>query len=800
VIAPRWKKVARDLTLNRTRTALALVALSIGTFAVGTDLTAYRILTREIRTSFEGTSPPSVILHIDGSGATPDLAREVERVPGVRKAEARGALEGRVLIAPDEYRRLLLFTVDDFDDLKVSTFTLETGSWPRAEGEMVLERSAVPLIHKSVGDLVRMQTPSGVLHDLRITGIVHDPAQSPGWVDGLAYAYINPATLARLGEQPPLNELRIIVQGGADARAVGERARAIAEGRGREVTFVNATVPRHPHADQMEALLFLFGSFGALSLLLGALLAATIVSTLLEEQVRQMGTMKALGATTGQIGWLYTVAVLLLGAAALLLALPASVVTGEAYATFVSGVLNFDIASRAIPAWVFAVEVVLGLGVPLLAAALPVVRASRVTVRDAITSYGTGIRRGDGWRQQSSSGHLAWLGRPTLLSLRNLFRQRGRLALTVGLLGTGGAIFMSAFNVSTSWANTVDSLFKARHYDLDVVLSEAAPASQLESLLGSIDGVSGVETWDSAWAVRPKTASVASEYRLTVTGVPTDTKMFAYPLVAGRWLRPEDTDAIVINHELFADPEAHIRLGDQLPLNVNGQRSTWRVVGVIRELGVQRRGQNVPASAYVSRERFEQLHPTGGKRTRAVLTARERSEDAIDSLTRNVERALDAASLRRITVLPSTYRKTVLLNHLVVIQNFLLAMAALVAVIGGLALTSTMSISMMERTREIGVMRAIGASADAVLRIVVTEGVVVAFLSWIVSVVLAIPLGLRMGDFAGRIFVHSHLDNVASTGAAVGWLGIVLLIGAGASAWPVLANARGTVAEALRYE
>ena len=83
MIAPRWTKVWRDLSLNRARTALALIALTIGTFAVGTDLSAYAILSREIRASFEATSPPSVIVHVEGSGADRQLATAALEVPGV---------------------------------------------------------------------------------------------------------------------------------------------------------------------------------------------------------------------------------------------------------------------------------------------------------------------------------------------------------------------------------------------------------------------------------------------------------------------------------------------------------------------------------------------------------------------------------------------------------------------------------------------------------------------------------------------------------------------------------------------
>jgi putative ABC transport system permease protein len=791
--SPRWNKVWRDLTLNRTRTLLALIALAIGTFAVGADLTAYAVLTRELRVNFEGTSPPSVILHVEGDGADRALAQAAAQVPGVAKAEARGLLEARVQSAPDEWKRILLFVIDDFDALQVSTFNPQRGARVPATGELLLERSAVRFLERDVGDSLTLQTPGGRRQSLRITGIVHDAAQSPGWMDGIGYGYLTRDTLALLGEGRALNELRIVVTPGADPGSVGRDVRALVERRGGTVSYVNARqAAQHPHADQMSSLLFLFGAFGALSLVLGALLSASIVATLMRQQVRQIGAMKTIGATSWQITGLYLSAVAALAIAALALSAPLGAVAGLGYAKFVSGVLNFELTSSVIPAWVFAVEVGAGLLVPLGAALLPLRRGSRITVREAMSDFGV-AQPADGTVKS-----FAWLGRSLALSLRNALRSRGRLALTVGILAVGGATFITAFNVSDSWANTVDSLFDARRYDLQVVFSQRYPTEQLRQVLGAVPGVKTLEPWGGAWA-RVDSAR-ADAYRMMLTAVPPRSEMISYPVLEGRWLREDDTDAIVINHELRQDPEAGLKLGDRVTLTLEGKPSTWTIVGVVRELGVRRRGQNIPASAYVNQRAFEALTGLGGRSSNVVLSATTRTPDALREMTRQVERALDAAGLQRTIVQPSTHRKQELLDHLVIIRDFLLAMAALVAVVGGLALASAMSVNVLERTRELAVMRAVGASTMQVLRIVVGEGLVMAVLSWLLALALSVPLSLRIGDFAGRIFVHANLDNTFSIAAALGWLAVSAVIAVVASAAPARGPVTSPVAEALRYE
>lgn len=79
-------------------------------------------------------------------------------------------------------------------------------------------------------------------------------------------------------------------------------------------------------------------------------------------------------------------------------------------------------------------------------------------------------------------------------------------------------------------------------------------------------------------------------------------------------------------------------------------------------------------------------------------------------------------------------------DHLIVIMIFLTMMSLLVLAVGGLGLLSTMSINVLERTREIGVMRAIGAGTKTVIALVVAEGELVGLLSWIVALILAGPI------------------------------------------------------------
>jgi putative ABC transport system permease protein len=129
-----------------------------------------------------------------------------------------------------------------------------------------------------------------------------------------------------------------------------------------------------------------------------------------------------------------------------------------------------------------------------------------------------------------------------------------------------------------------------------------------------------------------------------------------------------------------------------------------------------------------------------------------------------------------------------------------MVMAVLLAVVGGIGLMGTMSINVIERTREIGVMRAIGAADGAIMRIVVVEGVLVGVMSWLIGALIAIPLSLGLSTVVGNTFLRSPLSYTFSVSGAALWLIIVVIIAALASMLPAWNASRISVRDVLAYE
>ncbi len=148
----------------------------------------------------------------------------------------------------------------------------------------------------------------------------------------------------------------------------------------------------------------------------------------------------------------------------------------------------------------------------------------------------------------------------------------------------------------------------------------------------------------------------------------------------------------------------------------------------------------------------------------------------------------------------STEERTRIVAQFNVLIMLLLIMAVLLAVVGGIGLTGTMSLNVLERTREIGVMRAIGASDGAVFQIVVTEGLLIGLIGWLCSAALAYPLGMMLSQAIGSITFKSSMDYMYSTTGLIVWLVTATVLAVLASLLPARRASHVSVRDVLAYE
>lgn len=767
-MSARVRKIVGDLAAHPVRGALAVLAMTAGAFGAGMILTAFAILTRELKATYENTRPASMIVT-----ARDDLAAAVRGVPGVADVEERAAIRARMRLPDGDWRSMALFAVDGNRIDRIETGAADLAAL--RDDEVLIEQASLSVTRARVGDRIAVKLADGTERSLRIAGTVHAAGLAPGWMDHHVAAFV------RGGFASDAARLLVVVDGDrtsvAHIRDVAARVRGALEARGAEVTSIDIPPPgRHPHADQMATFLFLLGAFGALTLALSAVLVATMIHALVAEQVRQVGVMKALGATTGQIAALYLAQVALLATTAAAIGIPLGYFAGRAYAAFCATILNATIGSSAIPAWTIAVQLATALLVPLAVAAGPVVRASRISIPEAF-SNGIG-RRPFGTRAfDRALARIGGLPRPLMLSLRTAFHQRGRLLLTVATLAAGGAVFLTTLNAAAAWRRALDDESRARRYDLDLRVAAPMPVASLLQAITALPQVDRAECWGETAA----TLALGGD-RVVLVQPPVPSALLSLPLLAGRWLRPGERDAIVINQALLARAPS-LRAGAPLRLRVGDTERTFRIVGVAKEL------VPIPLAYAV------QWPPLASARGVRVATRRHDAA-SLRAASRAIERTVPGV----ISVQSLADTRQALADHLVIINVALLLAASLVVLVGALGLTSAMMLSVVERTRELGILAAIGATPRTIARDVVVQGVVIAALSWVAAVALAVPLTAIVNAVSGRIFIKSALAFVMSPAAAAAWLALVLILGAAATLYPARRASRLTVREALAHE
>ena len=786
-------KVVRDLWATRGRMAFMVLALAAGLTSMGTVLSMRSVVQREMTRSYLDSVPASATFDVGERGVPDSVLAALRDRPEVAWAERRATREGRGRHpAGDDWGRAMIFVIEDFADQRLALLEHDSGDRNPPIGTVLVERSAMLVLGASVGDRIELTVPAGRVVDIEIAGVVHEPALAPAITEQAGYFYATAETLELLGPRPVLDELRVLVDRDAlEVDAVQAQVEAIAAwlvGTGVDVHQISVPPPgEHPHQRPSEAVLLLFAIFSGLTVALACVLTASLLSFTMARQVRQVGVMKTIGATAARIRWMYVAMLGLVSLVALLISAIPTWALGRLGIDAVAGLLNLDIASYAVPGWVIGAQIATAFALPVVTAAPAIIRASRISVREALVEHGV---------REPNATAVRMVGvvrdRLTRVALLNALRVRRRLLLTVGLLAIGGGLFVTAVSVADSWDAMTEQVYETRHYDVELHLAEPVAASVLDDL----DGVDRVEIWGTA----PVTVASESGFAISRTypdgghgsfslvGAPEHTELVDFSLRSGRWLRPGDRDAVVLN-QLAASRLGSNPVGRSVTLVVEGRTASWQVVGVVEEVAA-------PATAYVSAADF--VDRTGQQLgVLRIATGTNRDPMATRAAVRDIGRQLTGRDVRIAKTVPLELLYNAMGEHVVVLIRSLLGLALLMAIVGGLALGSNMSTSVVERTSEIGVLRAIGARPSQVRSMILVEAWFVTLLSLPAALLVAIPLSALVGRVVGQLSFELSLPLDISWTAMAGWSVGVLVVSTLAALVPARGAMKLSVTEAL---
>jgi putative ABC transport system permease protein len=798
MMRPRWWKVFADIWGHKFRSLLVIASITIGLFAAGMIVSMNLIITQDMKAGYRAVNPANIQIFASPFGK--DLVDSVRRIGGVREAEGEQTLTLRVLNTEGEWQPIELKAIPDIDTMAVNRLSLIEGTWPPQDRQVAIDAYRLGEVAGGVGDTIRVELPSGKIRELTVAAVTHDQTIGSVGPGGFFLApvqgYIPFGILEWLDAPPLMNRLYVTVRENPGDRdhlqEVADRVTEAVEDGGSVVVFSQVRPDDdHPNRIYVAAITAVLVLLGFLVMFLSAFLITNTLAALLNQQVNHIGIMKAVGARRGQIIAIYMSLIFVYGLTAFAIALPLSGWAAYALMQNFAGAINIDLQGFRIEPSVVWLELGIALVIPQLAGIVPILNGTRISVVEALS----GLSQNKAQDTRRDRGSFRRLPRPILLSLRNTFRRPGRLFLTLLTLTLGGAIFIATFNVQSALTRYIERIGHYFLADVTVDLSDSERISEIEQVIRDVPGVRQVEGWAATAAVLVKPDGTPGE-SVSLLAPPSGSRLVDPVILEGRWLRPGD-DAMVVVNERFRETFPDLSPGDQIKVKIFGKEKTVTVVGFF-----QMAGKSAGYLAYTTYEYLSAvIHQTNHANSFRVVGSEDNMTLADQkALGREIEKRLKERGYRITDVQAGHSITATTASGLNILTGFLLMMATLIAVVGSIGLAGTMSLNVLERTREIGIIRAIGASDRSVMELVMVEGLLIGLMSWLFGFLLALPVSSMMANAIILALFGATADFTFTPIGVILWGIVVAVLSVLASVGPARNATRLTVREVLAYE
>jgi putative ABC transport system permease protein len=389
------------------------------------------------------------------------------------------------------------------------------------------------------------------------------------------------------------------------------------------------------------------------------------------------------------------------------------------------------------------------------------------------------------------------------------------------VLVTAGTMFLAVMTLSSSIQYTLDNDFARRNYDIRFAFVDNQRVDRVLAMAESLAGVEQAQLTLSAPATvlregqKVKEAGLGAEltsvplgsnvYRplsqqqaaaaAQRAGIPGGTDLYKPLIVAGRWLEPGDERVVVMSKDT-AD-ENDLKIGDTVTLDLAELgKGDWKLVGLYQL--IYGGGFSVN-TIYAPQDAVFEATKKYNQGAQLDIRTRVRTSDYADAVTDQLKEMFEARNMKVLFSQTVYEDRRLSDNQFGLFTGMLLALALIVALVGGFGLAGSLSISVVERTKEIGVMRAVGARSATILGMFVMEGVLQGLLSWALAVPLSFVLSQPVARALGQVMFQSKLDFQYNWGAVIIWLISIVIISALASILPARNATRISVRDSLAY-
>lgn len=782
-LTPLARKSLADVTRRKGRTLLVVLGIVIGIFGLTAINVAADALGGAFAYSAGKTPTPDLVFGVET--ATPEVtssalaalqsADNVQAVQLMRFFSTRwkvAAVPGHVSITIVAY--------PDLQHIALSPFQLTGGTYPGA-GELLMETSNRALQDFAIGDTVTLETPNGPT-PVRVAGTTRTLRRTSAGFSNNARAYMTPEALQQLAGSATATQVWVQVHDKAQEKATLKSLAQLLRTSGITVASAN-TLDDAWDPGPINGLFTIMRVLSAIALVLTGFLIINTITTLVAEQIKIIGTMKAVGGTGRVVRRSYLTSIAVYAVLGTALGLALGILGGELFASYLASIITLDLGPFSILPGIFITSLIVGLGVPFAAALFPLWAGTRVTVREAMAAYG--VDAGTGRVRLGRSRRLSWVPQTTWLGLRGIFRRRGRAILTLLALTFSATTFLAIQTTTYSANQFIGQIFSQYGFDA-YVGTKALPYDQIQAKLLAIPNVTKVERFEQD--------EVKTQWgQVILTAFDPETTLYHYQVLDGRWLTTADTNALLISDALAQ--QSGLRTGDHLTFSSSISDATWTIIGEVHD---ENGGLGIVGTAFTTVANLHAFANVPADLSSSfMLQAADRSPAAIDTMATTID---DTLSSQGLSPFVSTAQQQIKRNQnqFQILYVLLYAVAAIVALVGVLGLFNTLTTSVLERRREIGILRSMGATGWRVAGVFWTEGMALAGISWLVALALGIPAAYGFVALISAVLVRIPFAFNPLT--LVATLAFTLVIATLASILPAMGASRVRIADTLRYE
>jgi putative ABC transport system permease protein len=796
-----WVKIWFDLWHNKTRTLLTVLSIAAGVFAVG----AIFGMSEMLITNMDKSHHDVLATHINASlnaYVDRDTLLSLRDIPGVEDVEPYNSTVIQYKLGPQsEWKQGVIQMRDNYEQQKYELLQLRAGHWPHSKDEIAVERMGAQFLGIGIGDSVIFKVDQKE-RTFPITGFIRHPFVPPPQFQDLAFFFMSAEGMERFGVPAgKFGQFYVRVTPYSE-----EYAKEVATAIKNKLAKQNISVAgfqyenpdKHWGRTFLDAMTQVQQLLALICVVIGAVLVFNTISNLITQQTNQIGILKAIGGRTSSIVGIYLVSALIYGALAFVIALPLGAIVAHGITKVFLNLFNIDYDTFHISRNAVILQALCAILAPLLAGLPPILKGAGITVRQAIASYGLGGGSSSGWldRLVESIGERV-LPSHYATALGNMFRHKGRLMLTQLVLIAAGASFLMVMSLNTSLDLTLDNFFARQRYDISIGFENDERIDRIIPVAESVQGVDKAEIRVVQQADLFVEGQLLKDAGLSTTmwGIPSGSDFFRPLIVSGRWLAPGDGRAVVIPRETAE--KSNIHAGDMVTLDLGvWGTDPWKVVGLYEPVFV---GGFASNSIYAPEDTLFRLAKKYNQASRVLIRTTSHEGTFTTDLTKSLKETFERHNLKVSYSQTQADLRSTNEWQFSLVTSMLLALSIIVALVGSIALMGALSIGVIERTKEIGVLRAIGARSRTILGIFVMEGILQGVMSWMVAVPISLVVSQPAASAMGHLMFGATLDYQYNWTAVLIWLLMVIVISVLASILPARGATRISVRDSLAY-